>query len=199
MSPRRSAAEALRTRDRILRHAVEVASLEGLEGITIGRLASDMSMSKAGVLGHFGTKEQLQLAALDEAMGAFRHAVWEPASGLRPGRERLHGICEAWIAYLEGGLFPGGCFLTAASCEFDGRPGAVREAVSGGLQRWRTVLVAEARRAIADGDLPSDADAEQVAFELSAVAMATNQAIQLHGDPLAPDRARLAIHRILDS
>src|SRR5215216_288519 len=104
--PRRSAADARNTRDAIVGRAVDVASLEGLEGITIGRLATDLHMSKAGVIGHFGSKEALQLAALDAATEVFRSEVWQPAAEARPGRERLEAICDAWVNYLARGTFP---------------------------------------------------------------------------------------------
>src|SRR3954470_14074048 len=120
---RRSAADALDTRRAILDRAVDVASREGLDGMTIGRLADDLSMSKAGVIGHFGSKQRLQLAALEEAVAIFTREVWLPVAELPAGRERLLAISDAWIAHLRSGVFPGGCFLTAASMEFDGRDG----------------------------------------------------------------------------
>jgi AcrR family transcriptional regulator len=188
--PRRSAAHARNTRDAIVGRAVDVASVEGLEGITIGRLASDLRMSKAGVIGHFGSKETLQLAALDGAIEVFRREVWERAAEARPGRGRLEAICDAWVDYLTRGTFPGGCFLTAASTEFDGREGPVRDAVTETLGLWNRVLEREAATAIADGDLPRDADPADVAFAILGAALALNQAVQLHRDAEAPHRAR---------
>jgi AcrR family transcriptional regulator len=188
--PRRSAAAALETRRAIVDRAVDVASVDGLDGLTIGRLAGELEMSKAGVIGHFGTKEKLQLAALERAIAIFRREVWQPAAGLDRGLERLRAIAEAWISYLERDVFPGGCFLTAASTEWDGRAGPVRDAVRQTLDLWRGVLVDEAAHAGLD-------DPEQVAFEMNAVAMALNQALQLHLDPKAPERARKAMGRLL--
>src|SRR3954447_7754041 len=100
--PRRSAAEARQTRASIIDRAVDVASVDGLEGLTIGRLAGDLGMSKAGVMGHFGSKEALQLAAVENASEACRRAVWEPAAGARPGLQRLVAIAEAWIGHVSG-------------------------------------------------------------------------------------------------
>src|SRR4051812_2777424 len=120
--PRRSAAEAEKTRAGILDRAVHVASTDGLEGITLGGLAGDLSMSKAGILGHFESKEILQLAAFDAAMQTFRADVWEPIAGLPPGRERFIALTEAWIRHHQRDVFPGGCFLTAATAEWDDRP-----------------------------------------------------------------------------
>ncbi len=189
--------QARQTRATILDRAVNRASTEGLEGLTIGRLAEDLGMSKAGVLGHFGTKQALQLAVLTEAIEVFRQAVWRPAADLDPGLPRLAAICDSWIAYLASDTFPGGCFLTAASCEFDGRPGPVRDAVADALTRWQDRLEHEAATAIDAGELPAGADPIQIAFELNALAMGTNQSLQLHRDNATPDRARAAMLRTL--
>lgn len=177
----------------ILDRSVAIASVEGLEGLTIGRLALDLGMSKSGVLGHFGSKEALQLAVLDRAGEVFRAEVWEPARGAEPGLPRLRALCEAWISYLERGVFPGGCFFVAAAHEFDGRDGAVRDEVEARFDGWRERLLKEARRAVQAGDLPAGTDADQLAFELLGMVMALNHAIQLHRDPEAATRARRAV------
>jgi AcrR family transcriptional regulator len=199
MSPRKSAAEARRTRDRIIDRSVAIASVDGLEGLTIGRLATDLGMSKAGVLGHFGTKEALQLAALDAASTIFGRLVWEPAADAAPGLTRLTAVLEAWNRYLETerGTFPGGCLFTTASVEFDARSGPVRDAVTRRYLLWRRRLVLDLRIAVTNGELPADADPEQLAYELIGAYLALNQAIQLHHDPTAPDRTRRAVTRLL--
>jgi AcrR family transcriptional regulator len=179
MSPRRSATAALQTRADIIERAMLVASVEGLDGFTLGRLAHDLQMSKSGVLGHFRTKEELQLHALEAAAQVFTREVWEPSLGAEPGLARLEAICDAWISYLERGVFPGGCFLTAASCEFDGRPGPVHDAIRTTLELWQRVLRSQVRVAIDAGELPGDADPEMIAFQLNALAMGANQAVQL--------------------
>jgi AcrR family transcriptional regulator len=196
VSPRRTAAEASGTRTRIVDRAVEVASVEGLEGLTIGRLAGDLELSKAGLFGHFGSKEALQLAALDHAVAVFRERVWEVAAGAEPGLPRLRAVCKAWIAYLANGAFPGGCFLTAASCEFDDRPaGPVREKVAKTLALWLGVLENDARIAVEAGDL--DADPAELAFTLNSLAMGANQALRLHRDRRARVYALRAMNRAL--
>ncbi len=195
--PRRSVAEALDTRRAILGRAVDVASREGLEGMTIGGLADDLSMSKAGVIGHFGSKQALQLAALEEANAMFTERVWRPAEHFEPGLPRLLAICEAWTAYLAGDCFAGGCFLTQTAAEFDARPGPVRDAVAGSLKRWYKVLGREVRTAVEAGDLPADTDPDQIVFEIGALAAGTNQAIQLHGDRRGPERGLCAMRRAL--
>lgn len=195
--PRRSAADARDTRDAIVRRAVAISAVDGLEGLTIGRLAGDLEMSKAGVLGHFGTKERLQLAAFDAAIADFVRLVWEPATALPSGLPRLLALCDRWIAYLDDGPTPGGCFVTAVSTEFDGREGPVRDAVREEVGRWLGALAHEVRVAVDAGDLPPDTDPDAVAFQLNAIAMGTNQAIQLLGDLHAADRGRAALRTTL--
>ncbi|OMI39598.1 TetR family transcriptional regulator [Streptomyces sparsogenes DSM 40356] len=182
-----------------MEHGVALASVEGLEGLTLGRLATDLGMSKAGVLGHFGTKEALQLATLETGAAAFRRLVWEPARDAEPGLPRLRAICEAWITYMETArdTFPGGCLFTTASVEFDARDGALRDAVARLSGLWRRRLALEARAAVAAGDLPDDTDPEQIAYELVGLYMALNQEIQLFGAPDAGDRTRRALDRLL--
>ncbi|GAA3152029.1 TetR/AcrR family transcriptional regulator [Nonomuraea roseoviolacea] len=193
MSPRRSVADALTTRSAILDRSVAIASLEGLEGLTIGRLATELGMSKSGVLGHFGSKEALQLAVLERAGEVFRAEVWEPVVTATPGLPRLAALCEAWISYLEREVFPGGCFFVAAAHEFDGREGAVRDAIEVRFDVWAARLRKEAGRAVEAGDLPGDTDPADLAFELTGLIMALNHALQLHRDPRAPGRARRAV------
>jgi AcrR family transcriptional regulator len=195
--PRRSAADAARTRTAILDRSVALASVEGLNGLTLGRLASDLDMSKAGVLGHFGTKEELQLAALGAARAIYRREVWDRAAAAAPGRARLLAIADAWLSYLGRDVFPGGCLITAASSEFDDRPGRVRDAILSQHQEWMGVLAAEARRAIADGDLPRGTDPGDVAFHMNAIAMGVNQGRHLLGDPDAPARGWRALRSLL--
>jgi AcrR family transcriptional regulator len=197
MSPRRSAADAAGTRTAIVERALEVGSVEGLEGLTIGRLADDVGMSKSGLIRHFGSKEGLQLAALDAGIELFVREIWEPAADSEPGIVRLRALCDAWVSYLERDLLPGGCFLTAAATEFDGRGGPVREATREAWARWLRLLAREARTAIEAGQLPADGDPAQIAFELNGIGMALNNALQLHEDPAGVRHARRALERVL--
>jgi AcrR family transcriptional regulator len=195
--PRRSNADALRTREAIIGQAVQTASVEGLEGVTIGGLAGDLGMSKAGVIGHFGNKADLQRAALVQAQAIFTDQVWGPAADRAPGLERLRAICDAWVAHLVDCPFEGGCFMTTASTEWDARHGELREDVRAGMERWRKALRREARTAVEAGELSADTDPDQIAFELLAIAMGLNQAIQLLDDRRAADLARRAMRRVL--
>ncbi|MCW2996411.1 MAG: TetR/AcrR family transcriptional regulator [Conexibacter sp.] len=195
--PRRSVADAARTRSAIVARSVDLASVEGLEGLTIGRLANDLDLSKGGVLGHFGTKEELQLAALNAAAAIYRREIWEPAQGAAPGRKRLLAICDAWLSYLARDVFPGGCFVAAASTEFDDRPGRVHDAIVAMHEQWMGVLAREARIAITNGELRRGSDPEDIAFGLNAIAMGVNQAHRLVRDATAPERGWRAMRTLL--
>ncbi|SHE61806.1 TetR/AcrR family transcriptional regulator [Streptoalloteichus hindustanus] len=198
MSPRRSAAEAQATRGRILGRAAEIASEEGLDGITIGRLAEELAMSKSGVHKHFGTKETLQISTLDKAFVDFWHRVVEPALAEPPGLRRLRAVCANSVDYLETPLLPGGCLMTAALSEYDGRPGRVRDAVAEVWSRWREQLRADLAAAVENGELPAGFDVDQALFEIVAAGLALNAAMQLQHDRAAAGRARRAIERALD-
>jgi len=119
-----------RTRQSILERAVDLASLEGLEGLTIGRLADDLGMSKSGLFAHFGSKEDLQIAAIDAAAERFIDEIYTPALREPRGYPRLLAICRSWLSYLRRGVFPGGCFFAAASAEVDTHKGRVRDRIS---------------------------------------------------------------------
>ncbi|MFE2976278.1 TetR family transcriptional regulator C-terminal domain-containing protein [Streptomyces sp. NPDC059258] len=198
MSPRRSVAEAQATRGRILSRAAEIASEEGLDGITIGRLAETLEMSKSGVHKHFGTKESLQISTLDKAFVDFWHRVVEPALGEPPGLRRLRAVCSNSVDYLEEPLLPGGCLMTAALTEYDGRPGRIRDAVAEVWSRWREQLRTDLAAAVENAELPDGFDVEQALFEIIAAGLALNAAMQLQHDRSAADRARLAIERALN-
>lgn len=195
--PRRSAAEAAETRRSILASAAALGSSRGLEALSYGTVASSVGLTRGGVLGHFASKEELQLATVDAASRRFREEVWDPVADERPGLERLRAVMEAWLSYLERDVFPGGCFLTAAALEFDGRPGAVRDAVAATFGRWLAVLERDIALAQDGGELADRRDPAQVAFELNGHVMAGNWAKQLFGDPGALDAARAAIDRCL--
>jgi AcrR family transcriptional regulator len=195
--PRRSNAEAALTRAAIIDRAVATASIEGLEGVTIGRLADDLGMSKAGVIGHFGNKADLQRAALHSARAIFTAAVWETAEDRPRGLPRLRAICDAWIEHITNSPFPGGCFMCTVATEWDARDGDLHDDVRDNWQHWLKVLAREAASAREQGDLPADADPQLIAFELNAIAMGLNQALQLFDDRRAPARARKAVRRVL--
>jgi AcrR family transcriptional regulator len=186
-----------RTRQSILDRAVDLASLEGLQGLTIGRLADDLGMSKSGLFAHFGSKEELQLATLEAAGERFLNEVLRPALKQPRGYPRLVAICDAWIDYIGRDVFPGGCFFAAASFEFDGRPGLVRDAIAANMHDWIGALEKAITIAKEEGHLRDDVDPSQLAFELNSLFFGANFDCQLRGERKALDRARRAVHERL--
>lgn len=176
---------------------MDLASVEGLEGITIGRLAGELGMSKSGLIGRFGDKRAMQHAVFAAAIARFTDAVWAPAQSAEPGLPRLEAIVDAWIAHLREGVFPGGCFVTTASVEYDARPGPLRDDVAAAVRRWLHVLAAEAEGARAAGDLPADREPADVAFELHALASGGSVAARVLGDEDGLERTHAAMRRAL--
>ncbi|MFE9328689.1 TetR/AcrR family transcriptional regulator [Nocardia sp. NPDC052278] len=175
-----------------MRTAVDEASRIGLEGLTIGTLAELLSMSKAGVIGPFGSREALQYATLEQAGRIFREAVVGPLADLPPGVHRLARLIDVWIDYLSACPFPGGCFTTAASAELDGRPGPLRDCLRTATLAWRSLLIAEITAAQKETATPHRPPVE-IATALVGISMAVNQEIQLLGDRSAADRGRAAM------
>jgi AcrR family transcriptional regulator len=189
-----------RTRHAILRRAVDIASVDGLDGLTIGRLAAELELSKSGLFAHFGSKEELQLSTIRAAGAIFAEEVVGPASARsQPGLGRLLAVLETWCDYMERDVFAGGCFFVAVSAEVDGRPdGAVRDAVVAQMRRWEALLCELADEAQRRGELADDVDPAQLAFELDAFGAAMNSAWQLLRDPAALERGRRAIRARLE-
>lgn len=187
----------LKTRHAILRKAVNIASVEGLEALTIGKLAATLRISKSGLFAHFGSKEDLQCAVVDEARDIFVERVILPAARLR-GVSLLRALCENWLAYGEDKTFPGGCFFSAASLEFDDRPGRVRDRIVELMKKWLGHLEHAAREAQSAGELRKDVDVRQLAFEIQALAMGANWSSRLFRDQRAFSSAGDAILRRID-
>ncbi|MET8996144.1 TetR/AcrR family transcriptional regulator [Amycolatopsis sp. NPDC004169] len=186
------------TRRLVLRRAVDVASIDGLEGLSLGRLATELELSKSGVFALFGSKEELQLATIDAALEIFRSHVVTPARAVAPGLPRLRAICEKWLDYSAKRVFPGGCFFFNVGAEFDARPGRVHDAVAAASGSFAAFISETAAEAVALGHL--DADAEVLAFELHALGRAANADAVLDGGFRPYELARRAIRaRLGDS
>ncbi len=194
--PRRSAAAVADTRAEVLEVAMRRASIDGLDGLTIGRLADELSMSKSGLHGLFGSKQELQVATFEQAVEDFTDQVWLPVAGREPGLPRLTALIDRWLAYHRRRALPGGCFVTTATIEFDARPGPLRDAVAGARRRMHAQLAADVRAAIDAGDLPAGTEPADTAFALYALASAASQAIQLE-EPGASARARRCMRALL--
>ena len=195
--PRRSAAAVAETRAAVAEAAVDRASVEGLEGLTIGRLADEIAMRKSSLFSLFGSKQELQLATLEAAIEHFAAEVWGPVADQHPGRARLLALCDSWLAYHEREALPGGCFMTTATVEFDARPGPLRDAVARTMERWLGLLRSEVESAIDAGELPAYTEATDVAFELNALASAASFGFQLSREPEVFARARRSMRRAL--
>ena len=188
-----------RTRQSILDRAVDLASIEGLGGLTIGRLAEELGMSKSGLFAHFGSKEELQLATIESARERFIEHAFRPALKAERGYPRLMAIARAWLAYVEREVFPGGCFFAAASFEFDGRPGLVRDAIAEMMNSWIESIEKSVKMAQDEGHLDPDIEPAQLAFEINAIFFGANFSYQLRGDKKALERAMEAIETRLES
>ena len=188
-----------RTKHGILERAVDIASVEGLAGLTIGRLAEELEMSKSGLFAHFGSKEELQLATVEAARQRFVDEMFRPALKAARGYPRLLAICRSWLAYIKRGVFPGGCFFAAASFEFDGRPGPIRDAVVAAMDVWLDALEKAIRMAKEEGHLDRGVDVKQLAFEINAIFFGANFSYQMRDDKRAISRAWKAIEDRLES
>jgi AcrR family transcriptional regulator len=182
----------------VLEHAARVASVEGLDGLSIGRLAEVAGMPKSSVYVLFGSKQELQLATIDAARASFIEEVVGPALTLRTGRTRLLALCEGFLSYVERRVFPGGCFFVATSAEVGARPGPVHDRIAAYQQQWRDLLRQTAIEARDQAELPGDDDPDQLAFELGALLAGTDIVAILHDDAIVIERARRYLHRRLD-
>src|SRR5215471_14523363 len=187
------AAKATRTRQEILAMAADIASAEGLEGLSVGRLASELKMNKTGIFSHFGSKEELQIATVNWAKEVFLERVAKPALGELRGLKRLNAMLIAWLKYVEQSVFRGGCFFAAASLEFDSRPGRVRDGVAALTKAWMDALRKEISLAKVQQEIALATVPAQLAFELHAYVQEANWAHKLFGDKKAFSRAREAI------
>jgi AcrR family transcriptional regulator len=187
------APKGARTRKSILRVAVNLASVEGLEGVSIGRLADELSMSKSGLFAHFGSKEDLQLATVEAAREIFIEHVVLPALTRPKGMPRLWALCDNWLGYVEQRVFAGGCFFAAASFEFDSRPGPVRNRIVAAMKEWLDALIHALEDARQVGHIKASVDPRQLALEIYSLAIGAHWGFQLLGEKKALDNARTTI------
>lgn len=194
---RRPRADGERTRGTILRAAASLATVEGLDGLSIGNLADAIGMSKSGLYAHFGSKEELQMATVAEAERILNDEVIQPALAARPGVAQLATACEAFFGYVERRVFPGGCFFAATSLEMGARPGPVRDRLAAIQSDFTALLRSFAITALAQHELPAGEDPDRLAFELHAVLLGADTKFILHDDPAILDLARDVVHRRL--
>ena len=194
---RRQRSDGERSRTAILNEAARLATVEGISGLSLGRLADAVGMSKSGLFAHFGSKEELQLATIETANSIFDQQVLEPAEKAETGLERLRALTDAYLRYVESGTFPGGCFFASVTVEVSMQPGAVRDRMLEFLEDWLGRLADAVREAQRAGEIAKSEDAAQLAFDLeSALFLANTQFSVTHShEPIK--RARRAIKRRL--
>jgi AcrR family transcriptional regulator len=185
------------TRQAILGHAVAVARQIGLEGLTIGRLAQDLKLSKSGLFAHFQSKEELQVQVLDAAASRFVEEVVKPGLRAPRGEPRVRALVEAWLAWAQSNSRPGGCPFAAAAMELDDRPGSPRERLVRLQKDWLDVLAGTVRTAAAEGHFRSDVDPEQFAHELYGMMLGFHHAVRLLKDPQAVSRVHRAFEALV--
>jgi AcrR family transcriptional regulator len=196
---RKRRSDGERSRSAILDAAAQLATVEGIDGLSMSRLADEVGMSKSGLFAHFGSKEELQLATVEYAATLFVAEVIEPARSAPRGLARIWALCDHMIGYSERQVFPGGCFFAATSFEFNNRPGPVRDRIEEMIRSWLSYLEHAVEQAQEAGELDPNASAREVAFQLDAFAQASNAQYQLFRDPQVFDDARRAIQERLES
>ena len=194
---RRPRTDGERTRGAILRTAASLATIDGLEGLSIGNLAAATGMSKSGLYAHFGSKQELQLATVEEADRIFQEEVVQPALAAPPGRPQLVAICEAFFDYLQRRTFPGGCFFAAAALEMGTRPGPVKKQVAALQAGFDALIRGFAATALEQHELPAREDPDRLAFELHGIMLAADTSFVLHDDPAVLNLARQIVHQRL--
>ena len=188
-----------RSRDSILREAAGLVTVEGIEGLSIARLASAVGLSKSGLFAHFRSKEALQLEILRTAGERMIETVVKPALVAPRGEPRVRALFHAWLAWEQSPSLPGGCPFMAASFELDDRPGPVRDFVVQKLRDWLDTLAGAARIAVQEGHFRADLDCEQFAYDCQGIGLAFVHASRLMRDPQAQARADAAFESLLRS
>jgi len=197
VAQRKQRADGERTREAIVREAVSLATLDGLEGLSIGNLAGALDMSKSGIYAHFGSKQELQLATVDEAERIFQADVIDTGLAAPPGLPQLVAVCDAYFDHLARRTFPGGCFFAGAALEMGTRPGPVKERIAAFQVRFTALIHQSIVTAVEQRQLPADEDANALTFELNGIILAANTNFVLRQDPAALDMARTIVSRRL--
>lgn len=185
------------TRQTILDHATGLASQLGLGGMTIGRLADDLELSKSGLFAHFRSKEALQLDVLQHAEERFTEVVIRPALKAPRGEPRVRALFEGWLGWAQASPLPGGCLFVAAATELDDRPGPLRDRLVRSQRDWLEVIANVFRTGVNEGHFRRDADPEQFAHDLHGVMLAFHHATRLMRDPQAGDRAQRGFETLI--
>jgi AcrR family transcriptional regulator len=186
------------TRGRIVDKAVSLASTDGIIGLTLGRLAESVGMSKSGLFAHFRSKEELQLRILEAVINQFREEVVRPALTSPRGLPRLRALFEGWLVWSDHPRTPGGCLINQAAVELDDQPGPPRDFLEHAQREWLETLAEAARRAVAEGHLESAVDPDLLAFEIQGIVLSRHRSGRLLHDPNADALSRKAFDALLD-
>lgn len=189
--PRRSDGE--RTHAAILQAALDLASVEGIAALTLGRLAERVGVSKSGLYAHFRSKRTLHLEVLAAARDIFQHEVIDRGLAAPPGRARLEALCDAYLQYVERRVFPGGCFFAGMLAEFDAQAGELHAEVAADQHEWLELVKSIIHEAQRRGELAADTDPAQLAFDVTAALEHANYYSVLFDDPTVINRARSSI------
>jgi AcrR family transcriptional regulator len=184
------------TRQAILEKAFKLAAVVGVSGLSIGRLAEETGLSKSGLFAHFGSKEALEVAVVEEASRQFVQEVMVPALRHPRGEPRLRALFKGW---LDWGKRPGGCFFVGASAELDDRPGPPRDALVRAQKDWVDELAKATRIAIQEGHFRSDVDPEQVAFEIYSIMLGAHLFMRFLHEPTSLARTQEAFEHLIAS
>jgi AcrR family transcriptional regulator len=190
---RRRRSDGERSRNAILRESGRLATVEGISGLSISRLAEAVGMSKSGLFAHFGSKEELQVATIEAARAVFTEQVIEPALDVPTGLERLCQLAENFLRYVEGGLYPGGCFFASVAAEMAMRPGPVRDGAVQVVDEFFRQVQTAVRDAQAEGAIDPSEDAEDLAFELNSYLSLANSQFAVSHQSAPIERARRAL------
>ena len=194
---RRPRSDGQRSRSAILHASARLATIEGLNGLSIGGLADHIGMSKSGLYAHFKSKEELQLATIDTASEIFAAEVVEPAAAAPAGLARVWALSNEFLAHLERGVFPGGCFFASVAAEIDTRPGRVRDRIVEFIEGWVGELLQAVKDAQAAGEIDPAEDAQQLTFEIDAMLLMANAAYVLNPSPEVLEQGRRGIERLI--
>jgi AcrR family transcriptional regulator len=188
-------ARGQRTRERVLSLTIQIAREEGLDALTIGRVAEVSDLTKAGLLGHFASKEALQLATLEAGRVAFVEAVIRPALEAPAGLERVARLLEFWVEHIDDRQ--GGCFFASVAAEYDSRTGPVKESIAKMLSQWTEGIEHFLKQAQERKQLSTSVDLSALSFELHGFELSLNLRRQLFGDHKAAGLAKRAMRRAL--
>ena len=196
-APRKRRTDGEASRKAILQEAARLATVEGINGLSIGRLADAVGMSKSGLFAHFGSKEELQLATIETAHALFHELVIEPALVATTALGRLRQLIELFLRHVENKVYPGGCFYVSVGVELGAQSGPVRDEAVALSAEWMRLLVDTIQEAQAEGSIAAAEDAEQLAFDLTGYLLLGNTQFVATQDPATIDRARHAVeHRL---